>query len=102
MAFHDWNHDGKKDWQDNFIEYQIYKDVTDDKNEKPQFTSNRKSSGGMSGCGALIITILSIIIAAAIAGFLFGGDISNVPDWLIVPLFIIIAAVVSVLMSLRW
>ena len=28
MALHDWNHDGKKDWQDNFIEYQIYKDCT--------------------------------------------------------------------------
>ena len=24
MAMHDWNHDGKKDMVDNFIEYQIY------------------------------------------------------------------------------
>lgn len=97
MAFHDWNHDGKKDWQDNFIEFQIYKDVTDDKNEKPQFTSNRKSGGGMSGRGALIITILSIIIAAAIVGFLFGGDVSNVPGWLLVLIFIIVASIISAL-----
>lgn len=31
MAMHDWNHDGKKDMVDNFIEYQIYKDVTGQK-----------------------------------------------------------------------
>ena len=28
MAINDWNHDGKKDMVDNYIEYQIYKDVT--------------------------------------------------------------------------
>lgn len=33
MALHDWNHDGNKDWQDNFIEYQIYEDVTGRKNK---------------------------------------------------------------------
>jgi len=28
MAFYDWNKYGKKDWQDDFIEYNIYKDST--------------------------------------------------------------------------
>ena len=28
MAFFDWNHDGKKDVQDDFIEYNIYKEST--------------------------------------------------------------------------
>jgi len=101
MAFHDWNHDGEKDWKDNAIEYQLLKNMKDDKNEQPQYTPP-KSNGGISGCGALIITILSIIIAAAIIGFIFGGNISNIPDWLIVPLFIIVVSVVSVLLSLRW
>jgi len=100
MAFHDWNHDGEKDWKDNAIEYQLLKNMKDDKNEQPQYTPP-KSSSGISGCGALIITILSIIIAAAIIGFIFGGNISNIPDWLIVPLFIIVVSVVSVLLSLR-
>lgn len=28
MALHDWNHDGKKDMVDNYMEYQIYKETT--------------------------------------------------------------------------
>ncbi len=28
MTLYDWNHYGEKDWQENYIEYQIYKDVT--------------------------------------------------------------------------
>ena len=28
MALYDWNHDGKNDSVDNFIEYQIYHDCT--------------------------------------------------------------------------
>ena len=27
MAFHDWNHDGEKDWKDNAIEYQLLKNM---------------------------------------------------------------------------
>lgn len=33
MAFFDWNHDGKKDWQDDYIEYNIYKECTKDDDE---------------------------------------------------------------------
>lgn len=100
MAFHDWNHDGEKDWKDNPIEYQLLKNMNKDKNEKPQYTPPRNGNG-MSGCCAFVITVLSIIIAAAIIGFIFGGDISNAPDWLVALLFIIIVSVVSALLSLR-
>ena len=33
MATHDWNNDGKNDMIDNYIEYQIYKDVTGQNDE---------------------------------------------------------------------
>ncbi len=33
MAFYDWNHNGKKDWQDNYIEYNIYKRSTGNDNQ---------------------------------------------------------------------
>ncbi len=33
MAFYDWNKDGKKDIQDDFIEYNIYKACTEDEND---------------------------------------------------------------------
>ena len=75
MAFHDWNHDGEKDWKDNAIEYQLLKNMN--KDEKPSYTP--RSSSGMSGCGALVATIATIIITAALIGFFFGGDVSDVP-----------------------
>ena len=45
MATHDWNHDGKNDMMDNYIEYQIYKDVTG-QNDEPSYTPSR--GNGMS------------------------------------------------------
>lgn len=53
MAFYDWNNDGKKDMQDDFIEYNIYKNSTG----KTDNTSRNHSSGGMSTFWAVICTI---------------------------------------------
>lgn len=57
MAFYDWNHDGKKDWQDNYIEYQIYKNSTGQKNNSSYTPSN-----GISTFGAIGIVILCISV----------------------------------------
>ena len=51
MATHDWNHDGRNDMIDNYIEYQIYKDVTG-QNDEPSYTTSR--GNGMSTFGAII------------------------------------------------
>ena len=32
MAMYDWNHNGKNDRQDDYLEYMIYKDCTNDNN----------------------------------------------------------------------
>lgn len=93
MAFHDWNHDGEKDWKDNAIEYQLLKNMN--KDEKPGYTP--RSSSGMSGCGALVATIATIIISAALISFFFGGDVSDVPGWLLLVIFIIVASAISAL-----
>lgn len=52
MAFYDWNHDGKKDWQDNYIEYQIYKNSTGQKNNYSYTPSN-----GISTFGAILSVV---------------------------------------------
>lgn len=59
MAIHDWNHDGKKDWQDNYIEYQMYKSSTGKDNE-PSYTHSRGS--GMSTFGAIISVIAGLFL----------------------------------------
>lgn len=68
MALHDWNHDGKKDWQDNFIEYQIYKDATGQKKN-----SSYTSSNGISTFGAILSTVGGLFLGAMIVA-LFAGD----------------------------
>ena len=43
MAINDWNHNGKKDLADDFIEYQIYKDVMGDNDKNYQSNKSHKS-----------------------------------------------------------
>ena len=64
MAMYDWNGDGKKDGADNFIEYQVYKDCTNNKNY---------SSGSSSDWW--IMTLLAIIVGVcpAIGVIIFLG-----------------------------
>lgn len=64
MAFYDWNNDGKKDMQDDFIEYNIYKNSTG----KTGNTSRNHSSGGMSTFWAVICTIGILLFIGWIIG----------------------------------
>lgn len=62
MAFYDWNKDGKKDWQDDFIEYNIYKDSTGETNN----SYGRSSGGGMSTLGAIVVTVGILLVLGLI------------------------------------
>lgn len=62
MAFYDWNKDGKKDVQDDFIEYNIYKQSTN--NASDNYSGG--SSGNNFGCSfwiwfCVIIFFLSLV-----------------------------------------
>lgn len=80
MAMHDWNHNGKKDWQDNLIEHQIYKDVTGQKKE-PSYTSSR--GNGISTFGAIVSVIAGLFLQSALYVAL-GIDVDDVPILVIV------------------
>lgn len=63
MAFFDWNHNGKKDWQDDYIEYNIYKECTKDDNNNNYSSSNYSNN---SGCGvwgwiSIILILLGLL-----------------------------------------
>lgn len=68
MAFYDWNRDGKKDFIDDFIEYQIYKESTGNNNYTP------RSGGGISTFGAIVATIGGLFLVAGIIALLGGGE----------------------------
>lgn len=81
MAIFDWNHNGKKDLADDFIEYQIYKDVMGEDNEtsknskphKSHFNSAKTTDGkdvsGEDLNGGVVVAALLIAILAFILLF---------------------------------
>lgn len=87
MAFHDWNHDGKKDFTDNFIEYQIYKQSTNNSHHTPH-------SGGISTFGAIVATVGGLFLGAGVIALLGGGE--DTPVILTIILWIICSAVLGV------
>lgn len=71
MAFYDWNRDGKKDFVDDYIEYNIYKESTKDNNSS-NYSNNNYSNN--SGCGVWgWISIIFIIL----------GLLSKCGSWLL-------------------
>ena len=91
MATHDWNHDGKNDMMDNYIEYQIYKDVTG-QNDKPSYTPSRDN--GMSTFGAIISVIAGLVLQAALYTGL-GIDVDNVPVLVIIILWVVFSTIAA-------
>ena len=88
MAFYDWNKDGKKDVQDDFIEYNIYKQSTQNNNN-----NNYRSKGGMSNFGAGCATMASIFIAAGIL------SVFNLEGAALVIVFIIVVSIVVAIIA---
>lgn len=95
MATHDWNHIGKNDMADNFIEYQIYKDVTGQNNES-SYTPSR--GNGMSTFGAIISVIAGLFLQAALYVAL-GIDVENVPVLVIIILWVVFSTLAAVVVD---
>lgn len=75
MSLYDWNGDGKKDFTDDFIEYQIYKRSAGN-NSDNNHTS--RSRGGISTFGAIVATVGGLFLAAAIIALFGGGEDTSV------------------------
>lgn len=87
MAFYDWNHDGKKDFTDDFIEYNIYNEST--KNSKP---SSYSRGGGISTFGAILSVIAGLVGQVAIY-MMFGVEVEDVPVIIMIILWIVISSI---------
>lgn len=95
MATHDWNHDDRNDMMDNYIEYQIYKDVTG-QNDEPSYTPSR--GNGMSTFGAIISVIAGLFLQAALYVAL-GIDVENVPVLVIIILWVVFSTLAAVVVD---
>ena len=81
---YDWNHDGKRDMKDRYIDYCIY-----------QETSKSSGSSGCSGLVAFLIAISGLIIQAFIYTLL-GIDPGNIPALVLVFLWLFFSGLVAV------
>ena len=95
MAMYDWNHNGKNDMADNFIEYHIYKDVTGQKSE-PTYTPSRGS--GMSTFGAIVSVIAGLFLQSALYVTL-GIDVDDVPVLVIIILWGVFSTIAAVVVD---
>ena len=95
MAIYDWNHNGKKDMADNFIEYQIYKDVTG-QNDETSYSPRR--GNGMSTFGAILSVIAGLFLQSALYVAL-EIDVENVPVFVIVILWVIFSTIAAVIVK---
>ena len=83
MAMYDWNRNEKKDMADNFIEHQIYKDVTG-QNEESSYTPS--SRNGMFTFGVIISVIAGLVLQSVLYTTL-GIDVDDVPVLVIIILW---------------
>lgn len=95
MAMYDWNHNDKNDMADNFIEYQIYKDVTG-QNAEPSYTPSRRN--GMSTLGVIVSVIAGLFLQSALYVTL-GIDVDDVPILVIIILWVVFSAIAAVVVD---
>ena len=93
MATHDGNHEGKKDMMDNYIEYQIYKDVTG-QNDEPSYTPSR----GTGGFGAIVSVIAGLVLQSVLYVTL-GIDVDDVPVIIILILWAVFSTITAMVVD---
>lgn len=94
MAMYDWNHNGKNDPVDDYLEYQIYHNCKSD-NDRPHHT---QSSDGISTFGAVFSMICGMVLQAFIYT-VFGIDIKDVPVVILLILWVFLSALAAVVVE---
>lgn len=93
MAFYDWNHDGKKDFTDNFIEYNIYKESTKGSSNSSYTPSH---CGGISTFWA-IISVVAGLVGQVLLYMGLGIEVEDVPVFVMIVLWIVTSTITAVI-----
>lgn len=93
MAMHDWNGNGK-DHIDDFIEYQVYNDVSGKNNGY----SSRPSGNGMSTFGAIVSVVGGLFWQAALYTTL-GIEVDDVPMLVILILWVVFSMITAAIVN---
>lgn len=91
MAMYDWNHDGKKDGIDDYLEYQIiHKDHASGSNR----ASHNAKSTGISTFGA-VFSVVSGFVLAALLYTVCDIDVKDVPVVITILLWVVFLALMA-------
>lgn len=91
MKTRDWNHNGKEDFQDRMIQYQIYQEIMD---EKPKKAYTPKVGKGITNFGMLVATIGGLVLATFLLVIL-GVDTEQVSPVIIVVMWTMCSSVLA-------
>ena len=96
MAMFDWNGNGNNnDVADNFIEYQIYQEISGE-NEQSSYTPSR--GNGMSTFGAVVSVIAGLVLQSALYVTL-GIDVDDVPVIIILILWAVFSTIAAMVVD---
>ena len=96
MAMFDWNGNGNNnDVADNFIEYQIYQEISGE-NEQSSYTPSR--GNGMSTFGAVVSVIAGLVLQSALYVTL-GIDVDDVPVIIILILWVVFSTIAAMVVD---
>lgn len=96
MAMFDWNGNGNiNDMADNFIEYQIYQEISGE-NEQSFYTPSR--GNGMSAFGAVVSVIAGLVLQSALYVTL-GIDVDDVPVIIILILWAVFSTIAAMVVD---
>lgn len=92
MALVDWDGNGKKDIQDDLIEYQIYQECMKNSNS----TSGSDHSGGMSTFGAILCVVGGLVTEGIVFSAL-GAEVKDIPSIILIILWLVFSTLIAVL-----
>lgn len=58
----DWNGNGREDWGDHYIDYQIYNDIYNSDEDGNNSGGNPGGGSDSGGCGCLLLVLGAIIL----------------------------------------
>lgn len=93
MAMYDWNHDGKKDGIDDYLEYQIIHKDRDRASGSNHASHNAKSTS-LSTFGA-VFSVVSGFILAALLYTVCDIDVKDVPVVITIFLWVVFSALMA-------
>ena len=97
MAMHDWNHNGKEDAFDDFMDYQMMNGSDNESDSSSHYSRGGRSSG-ISTFGAILYTLSGLFWQAFIYT-IFDIEVDNVPALVLLILWVVFSFLTAIVVE---